>query len=108
MTKYPKFVYTDDKDMLIYCGYAFYDNSKEELLVLKKILESNLFYYYIKHTSKPYSTGYYSYAKNYLKSFTICPLSSIEKDRLLKMKNRAEVGSFLCKKYGVSLKQITA
>lgn len=106
MTDTPKFVYSDDVDMLIYCGYAFYDDSTENLLALKKILESEVFFYYIKHTSKPYSTGYYSYAKNYLKAFSICPLSAENKELLLKMSNKHEIDLFLCRQYGLDSKEI--
>lgn len=106
MTDTPKFVYSDDVDMLIYCGYAFYDDSTEELLVLKKILESEVFFYYIKHTSKPYSTGYYSYAKNYLKAFSICTLTAESRNKLLKLSNKHEIDLFLCKQYGLDSKEI--
>ena len=106
MTDTPKFVYSDDVDMLIYCGYAFYDDSTDNLLALKKILESEVFFYYIKHTSKPYSTGYYSYAKNYLKSFSICPLSAENRNKLLRMSNKHEIDLFLCKQYGLDSKEI--
>ena len=106
MTDTPKFVYTDDEEMLIYCGYAFYDDSSDNLLVLKKILESNIFYYYIKHTSKPYSTGYYSYAKNYLKSFGICQLTNNEKVKLLHMSNKIDIDKFLCGFYNLDEREI--
>lgn len=100
MTDTPKFVFCDNENLMIYCGYAFYDESSENLLILKKILESKVFEYYIMHTSKPYSTGYYSYAKNYLKSFTICNLTEEEKQSILLM-TKSEVDSFLINKYNV-------
>lgn len=106
MTDTPKFVYSDDVDMLIYCGYAFYDESEEKLLLLKKILESSIFRYYIVHTSKPYSTGYYSYAKNYLKSFSICLLSREDQAYLLKTLDKQSIDRFLCEKYGLSFEEI--
>lgn len=108
MTDTPKFVYSDDRDMLIYCGYAFYSESTEDLLILKKILESDVFFYYIKHTSKPYSTGYYSYAKNYLKAFSICPLSENKKKQLLQLTEQREIDMFLCKEYKLDYEEIIA
>lgn len=69
MSDLPHFVYTSQEDMMIYCGYAIYNESETELLFLKKVLESTVFDYYMKNTSKPYATGYYSYAKNYVKNF---------------------------------------
>ncbi len=106
MTDTPKFVLTEDEDMLIYCGYAFYDTSTENLLILKKVLESAVFFYYIKNTSKPYSTGYYSYAKNYLKDFSIPMFDEGEKRFLLCTEDREQINSFLCDKYGLHLNEI--
>ena len=103
MTDTPHFVYTSDEGMLIYCGYAIYDESEEELQVLKRILESPIFAYYIRHTSKPYSTGYYSYAKNYVKGFGVPALDEDEKRYLLGLSDRREIGRFLNEKYGISL-----
>jgi hypothetical protein len=103
MAKEPHFVYTDQKDMLIYCGYAIFSESKDELLLLKKILQSHVFDYYIKHTSKPYSGGYFSYAKNYVKNFGICELDDNEKEYLITNDNKNQIDSFLESKYQVSL-----
>ena len=104
MAKEPHFVYTDERDMLIYCGYAIFSESKDELLLLKKILQSRVFDYYIKHTSKPYSAGYFSYAKNYVKSFGVCELNDNEKNYLITTDNKKQVDSFLESKYNISLR----
>ena len=53
MTDHPRFVYTDNENMLIYCGYAIFSENEEDLLVLKRILESSIFDYYMQHTSPP-------------------------------------------------------
>ncbi|MTI37980.1 SAM-dependent DNA methyltransferase [Fulvivirga lutimaris] len=103
MAKEPHFVYTDNEDMLIYCGYAIFSESQEELLLLKKILQSRLFDYYIRHTSKPYSAGYFSYAKNYVKSFSICELNEDEQRFLTITTDKTEIDRFLETKYNVSL-----
>ena len=103
MTDTPHFVYTSNEGMLIYCGYAIYNESEEELQVLKRILESPIFAYYIRHTSKPYSTGYYSYAKNYVKGFGVPPLDEDEKRYLLGLSDQCEIGRFLNEKYGIKL-----
>ena len=99
MAKDPHFVFTDQKDMMIYCGYAIFNESVEELKILKRILESKVFDYYMQHTSKPYSSGYLSYAKNYVKNFGVCELT--EKDRyfLSNGATKAEVDEFLIEKY---------
>ncbi len=103
MSDYPHFVYTPQKDMMIYCGYAIYCDSESELLFLKKILESSVFDYYMKNTSKPYSTGYYSYAKNYVKSFGIYPFTEEQKKHLLKLQRKEDVNSYITSVYGLSL-----
>lgn len=95
----PHFVFTDEEDLLIYCGYAIFSESKDKLLVLKKILESSVFEYYIKNTSKPYSGGFVSYAKNYVQNFGVCQLSLEEFEYLLNEKDTKRIDAFLMQKY---------
>lgn len=97
----PYFVYTDKKDLLFYNGYAIIDDDKDKLLFLKTILTSDIFWYYIKIKSKPYSSGYYSLAKNYIKQFTIPELSIEEKNKLISYKRKSSVNKFLLDKYGL-------
>lgn len=103
MAKHPHFVFTDQKDMLIYCGYAVFDESPTELKILKRILESSVFDYYIVNTSKPYSSGYFSYAKNYVRNFGICELNQNEKYFLANGATQKEVNEFLINKYQLHL-----
>ncbi len=103
MSDLPHFVYTSQRDMMIYCGYAIYNESETELLLLKRVLESSVFDYYMKNTSKPYSTGYYSYAKNYVKSFGIYPFSEEQKQHLLSLKSKLEVDDYIKSIYGLAL-----
>ena len=99
----PHFVYTSQKDMMIYCGYAIYNESETELLFLKKVLESSVFYYYMKNTSKPYSTGYYSYAKNYVKSFGIYPFTEEQKQHILSLSTKEEIDKYIQCLYQIAL-----
>ena len=99
----PCFVFTDEQDLLFYNGYAIVSDSKEALLVLQKILMSNIFWYYIKHTSKPYSGDFFSIAKNYIKKFSICQLTHEEKKKILVLPQE-EVDIFLQKKYNINIK----
>ena len=103
MSDLPHFVYTSQKDMLIYCGYAIYNESETELLFLKRILESCVFDYYMRNTSKPYSTGYYSYAKNYVKSFGIYPFNDKQKTYLLSLKSKEKIDEYVKSIYGVRI-----
>ena len=97
----PCFVFTDDGELFFYNGYAILSNFKEDLLILQKILMSKVFWFYIKHTSKPYSSNYYSLAKNYVKKFGICNLSIEEKTIFNQLKDETELNSFLFNKYGI-------
>ncbi|MEI8048556.1 MAG: N-6 DNA methylase [Bacteroidota bacterium] len=101
MAKTPYFVFTDNKEMLIYCGYAVFNESEEELKILKRILESSVFEYYMSNTSKPYSAGYFSYAKNYVKNFGICELNNEERYFLSNGVTKKEVNEFLLSKYNI-------
>lgn len=103
MSDLPHFVYTSQKDMMIYCGYAIYNESETELLFLKKVLESSVFYYYMKNTSKPYSTGYYSYAKNYVKSFGIYPFTEEQKQHILSLRTKEEIDKYIQCLYQIAL-----
>ena len=103
MSDLPHFVYTSQKDMMIYCGYAIYNESETELLFLKKVLESSVFYYYMKNTSKPYSTGYYSYAKNYVKSFGIYPFTEEQKQHILSLSTKEEIDKYIQCLYQIAL-----
>ena len=103
MSDSPHFVYAPQKDLMVYCGYAIYNESETELLFLKKILESSVFDYYLKNTSKPYSTGYYSYAKNYVKSFGIYPFSDEQKNHLLSLQTKDEIDNYIKEIYGIAI-----
>lgn len=101
MAGQPYFVYTNQEDLLLYAGYAIFCESERELKVLKRILESSVFWYYIKNTSKPYSGNFYALAKNYVKDFGICTLTHEEEDFLLKSESQKERNEFLIEKYDV-------
>ena len=103
MAGQPYFIYTEQEDLLLYAGYAVYFDSERELKVLKCILESDIFWYYIKNTSKPYSGNYYALSKNYVKDFGICELTEIEKDFLLSNISLDKRNIFLSSKYGIDI-----
>ena len=90
-----------DPDVLFYCGYALLSEDIEELKILKVFLESEAFWYYIFHTSKPYSKGYMAFAKNYIVNFTIPELSEKEKAYLLESHDREELNKFVWEKYNI-------
>ncbi len=102
----PCFVYTDDRDLLFYNGYAVISNSIDDLFILQKILMSRLFWFYIKHTSKPYSGDFFSLAKNYVKNFGVCSLSEQDRLALNEMDSPEDIDNFLLKKYDIKEHEI--
>jgi len=103
MASQPYFVYTNKEDLLLYAGYAIFHNSERELQVVKRILESEVFWYYITKTSKPYSGNFYALAKNYVKDFGICELTKNEEDLLLTTSSIEERNRFLLDKYKLNV-----
>lgn len=103
MASQPYFVYTNQEDLLLYAGYAIFCESERELQVLKRILESDVFWYYIQNTSKPYSGNFYALAKNYVKDFSICSLTADEENFLLKTNSLVERNRLLIEKYEISI-----
>ena len=99
----PYFVFTEDESLLFYNGYAIVSESSRKLKVLRKILQSSVFWYYIKHTSKPYGGNYFALAKNYVKNFGIPQLSQADEEAILNL-NEEDLDSFIESLYGVSLK----
>lgn len=99
----PSFIINDDKDMLFYNGQAVVGHTAEEMLVIKKIMESSIFWYYIKTTSKPYSSSYFSLNGNYIRNFGICPLNEVEKAFIIQEDNQAALDEFFEAKYDVTI-----
>lgn len=102
----PVAVLSLDEDLLFYCGYGLFSNDVQELKILKCFLESDAFWYYIFHTSKPYSKGYMAFAKNYLVKFSIPELTIEEKDYLLKEKDTKKINNWIWDKYEITPQSI--
>lgn len=103
MAKEPIAFKCDEPDVLFYCGYCIMCDNDYELDLLKKILTSNLFWYYIKNVSKDYSNGYKSFAKNYIKNFSIPKLDTKTIKLLLNTEDKQEIEKILCTLYKVSV-----
>jgi hypothetical protein len=99
----PSYILNSDDNILFYNGLAIVGDSEEELQIIRKILETKLFWYYIKKTSKPYSSNYYSIGGNYVKNFGICNLSEAETDYILTEKNQDKLNAFFENKYQISV-----
>lgn len=81
----PNFVLCEEMDLLFYNGMAIVSNNLEDLRVIKKIMESDLFFKYISSTTKDYSSGYISMSRNYLKNFGVFQLSAEQRAVLLEL-----------------------
>lgn len=96
----PRFVISQDPKLLFYNGIAVVSEDLQELVFLKKLLETNLFYCYIRATTKDYSSGYISMSRNYLKNFGIYEFTTKEKQEFLESENPEK---FIQEKYDVEL-----
>lgn len=101
--KTPDFLISNDIDLLFYNGLAVIGHSEEEMLLVKKIMESRLFWYYIKTTSKPYSSSYYSLNGNYINNFGICDFTNNEIDFILNENNKDTLDDFFEERYEIRL-----
>lgn len=101
--KTPKYLISDDIDLLFYNGQAIIGHSDEEMQLIKKVLESRLFWYYIKTTSKPYSSAYYSLNGTYIKNFGIPDFDNNDIDFLINENNQDIIDEFLEEYYNVRL-----
>lgn len=66
-------------------------------------MESRIFWYYIKTTSKPYSSDYYSLNGNYVRNFGIPNFTNNDIDFLINEPNQQVVDVFLEDYYGIHL-----
>lgn len=97
----PYFIYTNNEDLLFYNGYALVSENEEDLLFIKKLLETDVFWYYIKHTSKPYTNEYFALAKNYIKNFSIPEFTDREKRYFMNLTKKSAINKFLLRKYNI-------
>ncbi|WP_291120283.1 HsdM family class I SAM-dependent methyltransferase [Empedobacter sp. UBA7248] len=102
MSDAPYFVFTNNEDLLFYNGYAIVSNNEEDLLFIQKILKSDIFWYYIKKTSKPYASNYFALAKNYIKNFSIPHFTNIEKRQFMRLTSKNSINRFLMNKYNIT------
>lgn len=99
----PQFVINSDENLLFYNGLAVVTDNEGELLFLKKLLSSNIFWFYIKNSSKPYGSGYYSLSRNYIKNFGVYPFTQNDKDFIRNEDDMDVVNSFIESKYSLKL-----
>ncbi len=101
--KTPNYIINSDENLLFYNGLALLAQSHDELKVIKKIMESKIFWFYVKNTSKPYTSGYFSFSSNYIRNFGICKLDKDETEYVLKEHDKEILDAFFENKYGVKI-----
>lgn len=84
-----------DPNLMLYNGMAFVNQEKEPLLILQKVLESDLFWNYLITNGKPYISGYYSLNGSNIKYFCIPKFSKDDSDALLRLEDRGLIELFL-------------
>jgi len=99
----PNFVINEEEDLLFYNGLALIGGSERELALMKKIMSSRLFWFYITNSSKPYGSGYFSLSRNYIKNFGIYNFSNEEIETILREQDKDEVDRFIESKYEIEL-----
>ena len=102
----PSYIINSDENLLFYNGQAIIGHNQDEMVIIKKIMESRLFWYYIKTTSKPYSSDYYSLNGNYISNFGICNLSDTEKEFVLNEQDKDALNIFFERKYDIDFHKI--
>ncbi len=100
----PNFIINSDDDLLFYNGLAVVGSSQEDMEIVKKVMGSSVFWYYIKTTSKPYSSNYYSLNGNYIRNFGVCELNSFEKEFILIENEKRILDEFFEDKYEITIK----
>ncbi len=100
----PNCIISTDEDLLFYNGLAIVGGTEKSLAVIKKIMESKVFWYYIRTTSKPYASNYYSLNGNYINNFGICLLNEDETNFVINEQNKNELDMFFEKKYDIQIK----
>jgi adenine-specific DNA-methyltransferase len=100
----PNFIINSDDDLLFYNGLAVVGSSQEEMEIVKKVMGSSVFWYYIKTTSKPYSSNYYSLNGNYIRNFGVCELNDVEKEFVLRENDNKILDHFFEDKYEILIR----
>jgi methylase of polypeptide subunit release factors len=99
----PNYLINTDENLLFYNGMAVICDNEKELVLLKKLMSSRLFWFYIINSSKPYGSGYYSLSRNYIKSFGIYDFSDEDIDFIINEDRAKELDSFFESKYKIKL-----
>lgn len=91
----PTFFLTDIDGLLYYNGFALISDDILILERLQKILNTDIFWFYVKNISKPYANGYYSMGKRYIRYFGVPDLSGEQLQQLDGITYKQEIENLL-------------
>lgn len=91
----PTFMLSNLVDLIYYNGFALLSNDIQQLERLKKILNTDIFWFYVKNISKPYANGYYSMGKRYIRYFGIPNFTEEQLQELDNITEREDVERWL-------------
>lgn len=92
-------ILNEDENLLLYNGMCFISEDKHKLTILKRILESNVFWKYLLKNSKPYSSGYLSLNGSNIKRFGIPNFTEEQEQELLSLRTKSEIDNWLLSYY---------
>ncbi|AEE51087.1 HsdM family class I SAM-dependent methyltransferase [Haliscomenobacter hydrossis] len=98
----PHYTISQEEDLLFYNGIAVVSEDEKELHFLKKLMSSDLFWFYVVNSSKPYGSGFFSLSRNYIKNFGIAEFAEDEKREFIES-NQDQANEILADKYKVAL-----
>ncbi|PCJ62695.1 MAG: DNA methyltransferase [Bacteroidetes bacterium] len=110
-SKHPRFLFVPEEDAYYTNGYGIYFNKKSEnifskeenLLLVRKILNSIIMDYYVSNTSISIQGGFPCYQKNFIEKFTIPNFTKEEIDIFKNLNNKIEIDEFLIDKYQLNI-----
>lgn len=86
---------SDDPSLLLYNGMSFVSDDGIKIRILKRILESNIFWNYVVANGKPYSSGYYSLNGVNIMDFGIPAFTQKQTEILLLLTDPKEINIWL-------------
>ena len=78
---------------------AFVSNDAILIHLVKKIVESSIFWKFIICNAKPYRSGYYSLSGASIKNFYIPAFTSQQRNNLLSLSSKEEIDDWLMRFY---------
>lgn len=91
----PTFMLSVFDGLFYYNGFALISNDIQQLERLKKVLNTDIFWFYVKNISKPYANGYYSMGKRYIRYFGIPDFNEEQLTYLDVLTQKEDIEEFL-------------